>query len=64
MSAPLASIPPPPVADAAPIEDRTDLVSEASMQSFPASDPPPWMSMRVGSPIAHGSAALDGSRRD
>jgi hypothetical protein len=27
-----------------------DAVDDASMDSFPASDPPSWMGMRVGSP--------------
>jgi hypothetical protein len=31
-------------------EEGWDDVGDASMDSFPASDPPPWMGMRVGGP--------------
>jgi len=31
-------------------EDRTDEVDRASFDSFPASDPPPWNGLRLGSP--------------
>ena len=31
-------------------EEDWDDVSDASMDSFPASDPPPWMGMRIGGP--------------
>ena len=31
-------------------EEGWDDVGDASMDSFPASDPPPWMGMRIGGP--------------
>jgi nucleotide-binding universal stress UspA family protein len=42
------------------VEDKPDRVSEASMASFPASDPPAWMAMRVGSPFTD-AERLDGT---
>ena len=32
------------------VEEPLDSVSDASMDSFPASDSPPWMGMRLGPP--------------
>ena len=32
------------------VEEGWDDVCDASMDSFPASDPPPWMGMRIGGP--------------
>jgi hypothetical protein len=35
------------------IEQRGDEVDQASCDSFPASDPPAWNGVRLGSPSGH-----------
>jgi len=44
------------------IVDIVDIVADASMDSFPASDPPSWSGMRAGPPRATSTpGATDGT---
>jgi hypothetical protein len=40
-----------------------DEIQESSMESFPASDPPPWTMTRVGTPSRPGSRATPAAER-
>jgi hypothetical protein len=46
----------------APTDDEIDRVSEASIQSFPASDPPAWNSLRIGPPTPTSVSKIDPHR--
>ena len=39
------------------VEGRVDRVTQDSADSFPASDPPSWTPLRVGSPSHHSPAS-------
>ena len=41
-------------------EEGWDNVCDASMDSFPASDPPPWMGMRIGGPPRRSASEASG----
>jgi hypothetical protein len=48
---------------ASPIEEKLDRVAQASIESFPASDPPAWNPMHIGPPAPTSDPKIDPDRR-
>jgi hypothetical protein len=51
-------------AGASAVGEDSDRVADASEQSFPASDPPGWISMWLGAPIGAGEHPVSRPRPD